>query len=142
MTDNIPWMETARLPIVRMQDVLLARFVGRDEGIRMGFEPAILTRLATVISEITRNVVQHAGCAGQIRMGRVAEGDKHGLRIVVSDEGKGIEHAERFLEEGKLGTLGAGLVGARRLVDVFRIESAPGTGTTVTMELWKKEVAT
>jgi serine/threonine-protein kinase RsbT len=60
----------------------------------------------------------------------------------VSDKGKGIEHVDRFLEEGKVGTLGAGLPGARKLVDQFHIQSAPGTGTTVTMEIWKQEATT
>ena len=142
MNDNITWEELARLPIAKMQDVLLARFVGRDEATKMGFAPAILTRLATVISEITRNVVQHAGSSGEIQIGRVAEGDKVRLRIIVSDKGKGIDNPERFLEEGKLGTLGAGLAGTRRLVDQFHIQSAPGMGTTVTMEVWKREATT
>jgi len=142
MNDNNTWVELARLPIAKTQDVLLARFVGRDQAAKMGFAPAILTRLATVISEITRNVVQHAGCAGEIQIGKFAEGDKFGLRIIVSDKGKGIDHPERFLEEGKLGTLGAGLAGTRRLVDQFHIQSAPGIGTTVTMDFSKREVTT
>ena len=142
MNDNITWVELARLPIAKMQDVLLARFVGRDEATKMGFSPAVLTRLATVVSEITRNVVQHAGCAGDIQLGQITEQDKVGLRIIVSDKGKGIEHPERFLEEGKLGTLGAGLAGTRRLVDQFHIQSAPGAGTTVTMDIWKRAVTT
>jgi serine/threonine-protein kinase RsbT len=125
-----------------MQDVLLARFVGRDEATKLGFSPVILTRLATVISEITRNVVQHAGCSGEIQIGRVTEGNTVGLRIIVSDPGKGIEHPEQFLEEGKLGTLGAGLAGSRKLADHFHIQSAPATGTTVTMDFWKREVTT
>ena len=138
MNEDLIWVELARLPVAKMQDVLLARFVGRDEATKMGFPPAILTRLATAISEITRNVVQHAGCAGEIQIGRVTEGDKHGLRIIVSDQGKGIEHPERFLEHGKAG-LGSGLPGTRSLVDQFHLESAPGIGTTVTMEFWKRE---
>jgi serine/threonine-protein kinase RsbT len=142
MNENINWVELARLPIAKVQDVLLARFVGRDEATKIGFPPAILTRLATAISEITRNVVQHAGCAGEIQIGRVTEGDRHGLRIIVSDQGKGIEHLERFQTEGKAGTLGSGLPGARSLVDQFHIQSAPGTGTTVTMEFWKREATT
>lgn len=133
-------MELVRLPIAKIQDVLLARFVGRDEATKMGFAPAILTRLATVISEISRNVVQHAGCAGEIQIGQLAEGEKLGLRIIVSDKGKGIEHPERVMEEGTLGTLGAGLAGTRKLVDRFHIQSAPGAGTTVTMDFWKREV--
>ena len=76
MNEDITWSELARLPIAKVQDVLLARFVGRDEGTKMGFPPVILTRLATVISEITRNVVQHAGCAGEIQICQVAGGDR------------------------------------------------------------------
>jgi serine/threonine-protein kinase RsbT len=140
MNDNTTWIELARLPVAKTQDVLLARFVGRDEATKMGFPPAILTRLATVISEITRNVVQHAGCAGEIQIGQVTEGDKHGLRIIVSDKGKGIEHPERFLEKGKAG-LGSGLPGTRSLVDQFHLESGPGTGTTITMDFWQRKVA-
>jgi serine/threonine-protein kinase RsbT len=140
MNENILWVELARLPIAKVQDVLLARFVGRDEATKMGFPPAILTRLATAISEITRNVVQHAGCAGEIQIGRVTEGERHGLRIIVSDQGKGIEHLERFQTEGKAAMLGSGLPGTRNLVDQFHIESAPGTGTTVTMEFWRGTV--
>lgn len=142
MNDTITWVELARLPIAKMEDVLLARFVGRSEAAKLGLAPAVLTRLLTAISEITRNVVQHAGSSGEFQIGQIAEGDRRGLRIIVSDEGKGIEHAERFLEEGKVGTLGAGLPGARKLVDTFHLESAPGTGTKVTMEIWKREMTT
>jgi serine/threonine-protein kinase RsbT len=137
MNDNLAWVELVRLPICKLQDVLLARFVGRDEATKMGFAPAILTRLATAVSEICRNVVQHAGCAGEIRIGRIAEGDKLGLRIIVSDKGKGIQHPEQFMEDGKLETLGAGLAGTRKLVDQFHVESASDTGTTVTMGFWR-----
>jgi len=142
MNDNTTWVELARLPVEKMQDVLLARFVGRDEATKIGFSPVLITRLATVISEITRNVVQHAGGPGEIHFYNLTEGSKVGIRIVVSDKGKGIELPERFLEEGKIGMLGSGLSGTRRLVDYFKITSAPGEGTTVTVEFWKKEGAT
>ncbi len=135
---NVTWVELARLPIAKMQDVLLARFVGRDEATKMGFPPEILTRLATAISETTRNVIQHAGCAGEIQIGGISDGDKNGLRVVVSDKGKGFEHPEKFMGDAKNAALGAGLPGSRRLVDGFHIQSAPGAGTTVTMEIWKK----
>jgi len=137
MKDNNTWVELARLPVAKIQDVLLARFVGRDEAIKMGFAPAVLTRVATGISEISRNVVQHAGCAGEIQIGKCIEGDKFVLRIIVSDKGKGIDQPERFLD-GKLGTLGAGLAGTRRLADHFDLQSVPDQGTTVTMEFWKR----
>lgn len=135
---DVTWSKLALLPVAKMQDVLLSRFVGRDEAAKMGFPPEILTRVATVISEITRNVIQHAGCAGEIQMGRIADGDRLGLRVVISDKGRGIERPEQFMEDTKSGALGAGLPGSRRLVDGFHIQSAPGVGTTVTMEIWKK----
>ena len=142
MNEDILWTEQARLPVAKMTDVLLARFVGRDEATKLGFAPEILTRVATVISEISRNVVQHAGCPGEIQIGQIAHGDRRGLRIVVADKGRGIKQADGLVEEGKAGTLGAGLTGTRRLVDRFQLESSPGAGTTVTMDFWQKEAAT
>jgi serine/threonine-protein kinase RsbT len=99
----------------------------------------MLTRFATAISEITRNVVQHAGGAGEIQIGRIEEANKLGLRIIVADQGRGIEHPESFLEESRQGAMGAGLQGSHRLADHFEIRSAPGAGTTVTMDFWKPE---
>lgn len=139
MNETLPWVELARLPIAKMQDVLLARFVARNEAAKLGFTPAVVTRLSTAISEITRNVVQHAGCAGEIQIGLVSEGGRSGLRLVVSDKGKGFAHAERFLEKSQQGGTGAGLPGTRKLVDALEIQSAPGAGTTVTMDIWKPE---
>jgi serine/threonine-protein kinase RsbT len=139
MNDNISWTELVHLPIAKMQDVLLARFVGRDEATKLGFTPAILTRVATAISETTRNVVQHAGSPGEIRLARSAHNGRPGLRIIVSDKGRGIVQPERHLQGGSAGSLGSGLDGAQRLTDYFRIESAPGAGTTVTMEIWGRD---
>jgi len=136
--ENVVWVEMARLPVAKMQDVLLARFIGRDEATRMGFPPEVLTRLATVISEITRNVIQHAGCAGEFQMGRLQDGERQGLRIVVSDKGRGLEHPEQYMSSANVGAAGAGLSGSRRLVDCFHIQSAPGAGTTVTMDVWQR----
>jgi serine/threonine-protein kinase RsbT len=139
--ESVHWTEQARLPVGKMTDVLLARFVGRDVGAKLGFAPVILTRIATVISEIARNVVQHAGCPGEIQLGLISEGARRGLRIVVVDQGRGLEPAGRLPEAGPGGTLGGGLSGARRLVDQFHLQSSPGTGTTVTMDFWQKELA-
>ena len=122
-----------------MQDVLLARFVGRDAATTFGFGPAILTRLSTVISEITRNVVQHAGAPGVLRLGRAAESDRLGLQIVVSDSGRGMEDPQHFLHPDQVASLGAGLPGTYKLVDRLDLRSAPGQGTTVTMELWTRK---
>jgi serine/threonine-protein kinase RsbT len=142
MNEKIVWVELALLPIAKMQDVILARFIGRDEAAKLGFAPAMLTRIATAISEITRNVVQHADCPGAMRIGHGREGERRGMRIIVSDKGKGIQHPKLHLEEGKVGALGSGLSSIRRLVDQFDLQSSPGSGTTVTMEIWNNEATT
>lgn len=135
--ENADWVELARLPITKMQDVLLARFVGRDEAMKLGFPPEKVTRLATVISEITRNVIQHAGAPGEFKLGRVINGEMAGLRVLVSDTGCGMEQPERYIDGKQAGLTGAGLPGSRRLVDRLNIQSAPGQGTLVTMDIWK-----
>jgi serine/threonine-protein kinase RsbT len=135
--ENNQWVELAHLPITKMQDVLLARFVGREEAMKQGFSPEMITRLATVISEITRNVIQHAGAPGEVKLGRVSAGEKAGLRVIVSDGGRGMEHPERHVAGDSASSAGAGLPGARRLVSSLSIQSAPGVGTVVTMDMWK-----
>lgn len=132
-------VELARLPVAKMQDVLLARFVGRDEATKLGFSPTSLTRVATMVSEITRNVIQHAGCAGEIRIGRTGTGERTGLWIEVSDTGRGIPDADRLLRDERLAACGSGLHGARRLADEFHLRSGAGAGTTVKMVVWKGE---
>ena len=127
--------ELAKLALLQMQDVLLARFIGREEATRMGFAPIVLTRIATAISEITRNVIQHSGSQGQIAFCAVSQAGRRGLRIIVQDGGRGIARLDELLtDRGQ--ALGAGIAGTRRLMDEFQIESQPGAGTKVSMTKW------
>ena len=53
--------------------------------------------------------------------------------IRITDPGPGIENLAAILEgryESQTG-MGLGIIGARRLMDQFQIDSAPGIGTTV-----------
>ena len=126
-------IELAKLPVVRIQDVLLSRMIVREEAARLGFGPQALTQIATAVSEITRNVVQYAGSVGQIRVLKTAEPGRLGLKIAVEDGGTGIADIDRVLA----GTSpGAGIPGSRRLMDEFTIRSSTGTGTSVTMVKW------
>ena len=125
--------ELAKLPIARIQDVLVARFVAREEAARLGFPAAVLTQIATAVSEIARNVVQHAGCPGQIHVFEIREASRRGLRIAVEDDGIGIADLERALAGA---TPGAGIPGCRLLMDDFSIRSSAGAGTVVEMVKW------
>lgn len=124
-------------PIQLDVDIITARQQGRTLAQELGFGLADQTRLATAISELARNVVQHAG-QGTITLRPIVAGSKRGLEVVVADQGPGIEDVELALQDGysTSGGLGMGLPGARRLVHEFDIVSQPGVGTTVTIRMW------
>lgn len=125
--------ELAKLRVARIQDVLVARLVVREEATRLGFPPQALTQICTAVSEVARNVVQHAGVPGELRIAEFVDGSRHGLHIVVEDTGAGIPDLSRAL----LGSApGAGIPGCRHIMDDFEIQSQRGVGTTVAMSKW------
>lgn len=116
------------ISIANDRDVLRARQLGRTRARDLGFGRADQTRLATAISELTRNVLRYAG-HGTCSFREEKLGASHvRLQVVVEDEGPGIVDVEAALRDGySTGSgLGAGLPGARRLVHEFDIESRPG----------------
>jgi signal transduction histidine kinase len=115
-------------------DVVTARQRARDVASVLGFDAQDQTRIATAVSEIARNAVRYAG-GGKIEFSVEGRTPPQVLVIKVSDSGRGIPELQRVLEGGyrsKTG-MGLGIIGARRLMDQFAIESAPGRGTTVSL---------
>jgi serine/threonine-protein kinase RsbT len=116
-------------------DIVRARGAARSLAARIGFGLADQTRLATAVSELTRNVVQYAG-AGSCQIADASDAAEMRIRIVVEDIGGGIADLDLAMKDGYStgGGLGAGLPGTRRLMDSFAIESAPGfTRVTIAM---------
>ena len=117
-------------------DVVAARHRARQMAEKLGFVGTDVTLIVTAVSEVARNIVEHAG-HGTIELsieGSSDAGDA-ALVVVARDEGPGIADVEAALRDGysTTGALGLGLPGARRLMDSFSIESAVGRGTTVVM---------
>lgn len=131
--------EQRRLAIDAETDIVVARQVGREMASRLGFSLGELTLIATAVSEITRNIVQHAG-AGEIVFDLEENGKRPGITITARDSGPGIEELELAMQDGYTtkGGLGLGLPGSQRIMDDFQIESAVGEGTTVRMAMWKR----
>ena len=124
-----------RLPLRYEQDVVLARQRVRDVAAILGFDGGEQTRFATAVSEIARNAFRYArGGAVEIAVeGEPGKVDRQALVVRVHDEGPGIADLAAVLEgryESRTG-MGLGIVGARRLVDRFTIESARDRGTAV-----------
>lgn len=104
---------------------------------KLGFEGGDLTLIAAAISEVARNIVDHAK-RGEIILEVLQVGTKRGIQILARDEGPGIPDLGQAMQYGystRKG-LGVGLPGAKRLMDEFDIVSKMGQGTVVTMKKW------
>jgi serine/threonine-protein kinase RsbT len=129
-----------RIAIESDADVVTARQRARALAVGLDMPSTDQTLLATAISEVARNITAYA-VRGEVLLELVRDGDgRRGIRVVARDEGPGIADLERALTDGYTtgGGLGLGLPGARRLVDDFNIETAPGVGTTVTLVKWTR----
>ncbi len=124
--------ENTVITIEAESDILHARRISREFGKRFKIGEQMEVRLATIVSELSRNILKYAG-AGSCEI--VSLGDRS-LRCVFRDQGPGIDNLDAALTDGysTSGTLGIGLPGAKRLADKFEIQS-DNSGTTVTVEL-------
>ena len=136
-------METETLTVINAAvDIVTARQRGRALALELGFNGADVTLIAAAISEVARNIVDHAQ-KGEILMSAVnsaLEGGRSGIQIIARDEGPGIRDVAQAMQYGystRKG-LGVGLPGAKWLMDEFDIASEVGRGTTITMKKWRR----
>ena len=127
--------EEIEIGLVHQSDIVKARQTGRKIASDLGFSMADQTRLATAISELTRNAVVYAG-KGVCKITTKKEGIEKIIVVNVMDEGPGIPDIDQALTDrfssGK--SMGMGLPGTKRLVDSLAIQSVPGK-TCVTIEM-------
>lgn len=119
-------------------DVVTAYLRGSTLAAKLGFSVREIHSLALAIAEVARNIVRYAG-KGEVTIAEARQGQHRGVVVVARDEGPGIADVDQALQEGySTGrSLGMGLPAVAEAMDEFRIDSAPGKGTTVTMILWK-----
>jgi signal transduction histidine kinase/CheY-like chemotaxis protein len=123
---------TRQLHVVTLaneQDVVKARQRARSIAEVLGFDHHDQIRIATATSEIARNAFRYA------RGGAVSfdvDADRGLFTITVTDKGQGIPHLERVLAGAYRSTtgMGMGIIGTKRLMDDFSIEST-SAGTAV-----------
>jgi signal transduction histidine kinase/CheY-like chemotaxis protein len=122
-----------RMDIRYEHDVVLARQRARQVASALKFDTQDQTRIATSVSEIARNAFQYGG--GGLVEFRLDKDPMPALTISVIDKGKGIGNLGEILNGryvSKTG-MGLGLLGAKRLMDFFDVETAPAKGTTITL---------
>jgi signal transduction histidine kinase len=113
-------------------DVVVARQRAKQIAALLGFDGQNQTQIATAVSEIARNAFNYAG-GGAVRY--FVNSQDGMFMIQVTDQGPGIADLDAVLAglyTSKTG-MGVGILGARRLMDGFAIESTRGQGTVVTL---------
>lgn len=120
------------VPIENEADVVTVRQRAHRLADLLGFDRQDQTRIATAVSELARNAYSYAkGGRAEFILDPAPAPQIFHVRI--SDKGPGIADVQAILDglyRSKSG-MGLGILGARRLMDHFKINSTPGKGTTV-----------
>jgi signal transduction histidine kinase/CheY-like chemotaxis protein len=127
-----------RLKLLTMEiryehDVVLARQRARTIAAALKFDVQAQTRIATAVSEVVRNAFQYAG-GGAVDF-EIDNGPQKMLFITVRDRGQGIPNLDEIFGGkyvSKTG-MGLGMIGAKRLLDHFEVETTKGKGTVATL---------
>jgi serine/threonine-protein kinase RsbT len=131
-------VSVATLAIRRSDDVVSVRQRVRACAVEVGLSLVDQTKIVTAASELARNTLDYGG-GGEVRIDRIDDGLRKGLRLTFEDKGPGIPDLDLALKDGYTtgSGLGLGLSGAKRLSNEFFIESTVGVGTRVTIARWK-----
>ena len=105
---------------------------------QLNIDPQVVRKIAVALYEAEVNVVAHA-YRGVMRV----DLDAQRIKILLEDEGPGIENIERAMQEGfstaseevrQMGFgAGMGLPNIKRNTDEMHLTSVPGKGTTLEM---------
>ena len=134
----LPVLRKQIIPIQAPNDIVVVRQKVRALTTELRFSLVDQTKMVTAASELARNALEH-GKGGQVQVELVEDDPRRGLRLTFEDQGPGIASIDLALKDGYTtgNGLGLGLSGAKRLVNEFEIESAPGKGTRVTVARWR-----
>ncbi|MBD9370705.1 anti-sigma regulatory factor [Xanthomonas sp. XNM01] len=129
--------ESGTHDVTAEQHVVLARQLVRRLAVQCGLRLVDQTKVVTAASELARNTVIYGG-GGAMDWAILDRDGRTGLRLLFRDEGPGIPNLDLAMTDGWTSGsgLGLGLTGARRLVDEFELDSAPGAGTRVSIIKW------
>ena len=116
------------------QDIVDARQRARQIAAAVGFDAIDQTRIATAVSELARNAIEHAA-GGTVEYAIEGTTAPQLLTCKVIDQGTGVANLDEVLGGRYVSDngMGLGIVGTRRLVDHFDIRST-ASGTSVTIK--------
>lgn len=114
------------------QDLARARTRARQVAAGLGASVFVAQRVATAVSELARNIINYTDGGHVV----ITTGGSSRVRVEAVDHGGGIADLDEIMAgnyRSKTG-MGLGLVGTKRLVDEFSIETGPH-GTRVVVEV-------
>ena len=131
-------LKTEIISVTTSGDIVAVRHAVRRQAVNINLSLVDQTKIVTAASELARNMLIYGG-GGEVTLEVLQEGVRHGLRVHFVDDGPGIPDIDLALRDGFTSGkgMGLGLGGAKRLVNEFNLESAPGKGTRVTITRWK-----
>ena len=131
-------LNTEIISVTTSGDIVAVRHAVRRQAVKINLSLVDQTKIVTAASELARNMLIYGG-GGEVTLEVLQEGVRHGLRVHFVDDGPGIPNIDLALRDGFTSGhgMGLGLGGAKRLVNEFNLESAPGKGTRVTITRWK-----
>ncbi len=114
------------------------RRVAAAFGKSIDLEEAQSGRLALVVTELTTNLLKHAG-GGEILLSAVDDGDGAAVECLALDRGPGILDVALSMQDGHstAGSPGTGLGAIQRQSQVLEIHSSAKHGTAVLARLYK-----
>jgi serine/threonine-protein kinase RsbT len=131
-------LKTEIISVTTSGDIVAVRHAVRRQAVKINLSLVDQTKIVTAASELARNMLIYGG-GGEVTLEVLQEGVRHGLRVHFVDDGPGIPDIDLALRDGFTSGhgMGLGLGGAKRLVNEFNLESAPGKGTRVTITRWR-----
>ena len=131
-------LKVEKISVAASGDIVAVRHAVRRQAVKINLSLVDQTKIVTAASELARNMLIYGG-GGEVTLEVLQEGVRHGLRVHFVDDGPGIPDIDLALRDGFTSGhgMGLGLGGAKRLVNEFNLESAPGKGTRVTITRWK-----
>jgi two-component system sensor histidine kinase EvgS len=126
------------IPVQFESDVVRARNLGSLLAQEIKFDKTSSIRIGTAVSELSRNMIEHAN--GGVIEFFVAKrrGSSDGIVILFKDRGQGIQELDK-IQNGSFVSkkgMGVGLSGSQRLMDDFDIHTETGKGTIITTAKW------
>jgi serine/threonine-protein kinase RsbT len=131
-------LKVESIAVATSGDIVVVRHAVRRQALKINLSLVDQTKIVTAASELARNMLIYGG-GGEVTLELLQQGGRQGLRAEFADSGPGIPDINLALRDGFTtgGGMGLGLGGAKRLVNEFNIESAPGKGTRVAITRWR-----